>query len=239
MMPLLVYALALSTLTPATVGPGECVVFAPLGGQTQVIGGDECSRRTLPASTFKVPHALVALETGVVTEKSVIKWDGTKRDYAVWNRDQTLDSAIKMSAVWVFQQFAAAIGRERELSYLRSFQYGSATFERGVTDFWLNGDLTITPAEEVAFLQRMFTYDLPVARKHIDVVKAAVSLCSRAASDRRPARSTRRPAPTWPFACSTRSGHPQDNARKKPRRPQRPQSHDFALRSLRSRRFLL
>jgi len=176
MMPLLVYALALSTLTPATVGPGECVVFAPLGGQTQVIGGDECSRRTLPASTFKVPHALVALETGVVTEKSVIKWDGTKRDYAVWNRDQTLDSAIKMSAVWVFQQFAAAIGRERELSYLRSFQYGSATFERGVTDFWLNGDLTITPAEEVAFLQRMFTYDLPVARKHIDVVKAALTM---------------------------------------------------------------
>jgi len=33
MTPLLAYALALSTLTPGTVGPGECVVFAPLGGQ--------------------------------------------------------------------------------------------------------------------------------------------------------------------------------------------------------------
>lgn len=102
MTSLLVYALALFTLAPATVGPGECVVFAPLGGQAQVIGGDECGRRTLPASTFKVPHALVALETGVVTEKTVIKWDGTRRDYPVWNRDQTLDSAVKMSAVWVF-----------------------------------------------------------------------------------------------------------------------------------------
>src|SRR5262245_2858192 len=173
---LLACALALSLLTPATVGPGECVVFAPLGGQAQVIGGDECSRRTLPASTFKVPHALVALETGVVTEKSVIKWDGTKRDYPAWNRDQTLDSAIKMSVVWVFQQFATAIGRERELSYLRSFHYGSGTFERGLTDFWLNGDLTITPVEEVTFLQRMFTYHLPVERRHIDTVKHALTM---------------------------------------------------------------
>jgi beta-lactamase class D len=176
MTTLLAYALALFALTPATVGTGECVVFAPLGGQEQVIGGDECNRRTLPASTFKVPHALVALETGVVTEKTVIKWDGTTRDYPVWNRDQTLESAIKMSAVWVFQQFATAIGRERELSYLRAFHYGSMTFERGVTDFWLNGDLTITPVEEVAFLQRMFAYDLPVARRNIDTVKAALTM---------------------------------------------------------------
>jgi beta-lactamase class D len=176
MRTLLAYSLALFTLTSATVKPGECIVFAPLGGQEQVIGGDECGRRTLPASTFKVPHALVALETGVVTDETVIKWDGTQRDYPVWNRDQTLESAIKMSAVWVFQQFATAIGRERELSYLRAFHYGSAMFERGVTDFWLNGDLTITPVEEVAFLQRMFAYDLPVARRHIETVKAALRM---------------------------------------------------------------
>ncbi len=176
MSPLLAFALAVSTLSPVPVGPGECVVFAPLGGQETVVGGDECSRRTLPASTFKVPHALVALDTGVVTDKTVIKWDGKTRDYPGWNRDQTLDSAIKMSAVWVFQQFAAAIGRDRELAHLRAFHYGSATFEHDVTDFWLNGDLTITPVEQVAFLKRMFTYDLPVTREHIDTVKAALTM---------------------------------------------------------------
>ena len=69
-----------------------------------------------------------------------------------------------MSAVWVFQQFATAIGRERELEYLRTFRYGSATFEHDVTNFWLNGDLQISPLEEVAFLRRMFAYDLPVDR---------------------------------------------------------------------------
>jgi Beta-lactamase class D len=186
---LLAFALAVSTLSPATVGAGECVVFAPLGGQETVVGGDECSRRTLPASTFKVPHALVALDTGVVTDKTVIKWDGKTRDYPGWNRDQTLDSAIKMSAVWVFQQFAVAIGRDRELAHLRAFHYGSATFEHDVTDFWLNGDLTITPVEQVAFLERMLTYDLPAKREHIDTVKAALTM-PHGKSSTRPACTT-------------------------------------------------
>jgi beta-lactamase class D len=169
-------ALSLATLSAPAVGAGECVVFAPLSGAETVFGGDECGRRTLPASTFKIPHALVALQTQVVTGKTVVTWDGTKRDYAAWNRDQTLESAIKMSAVWVFQRFATAIGRERELQYLRAFHYGSATFEHEVTDFWLNGDLQITPLEEVAFLRRMFSYDLPVDRAHIDTVKADLTM---------------------------------------------------------------
>ena len=168
--------LTLSTLSVPPLGAGECVVFAPLSGPETIVGGDECSRRTLPASTFKIPHALVALQTKVVTDKAVIKWDGTKRDYAGWNRDQTLESAIRMSAVWVFQQFATAIGRQRELEYLRGFRYGSATFEHDVTNFWLNGDLQISPLEEVAFLRRMFSYDLPIDRAHIDTVKADLTM---------------------------------------------------------------
>src|SRR3954469_188534 len=126
--------LGLSVAAPP-LGAGECVVVAPLDGPATVIGGDECSRRTLPASTFKVPHALVALQTHLVTGKTQIKWDGVKRDYPAWNHDQTLESSIRMSAVWVFQRFAAAIGRERELEYLRAFRYGSATFEHDVTSF--------------------------------------------------------------------------------------------------------
>ena len=81
-----------------------------------------------------------------------------------------------MSAVWVFQQFATAIGRERELEYLRAFRYGSATFEHDVTNFWLNGDLQISPLEQVAFLRRMFSYELPVDRVHIDTVKADLTM---------------------------------------------------------------
>jgi beta-lactamase class D len=169
-------ALSLATLSPPHVGAGECVVFALLDGPETIVGSSECSRRTLPASTFKIPHALVALQTRVVTEKTVIKWDGATRDYPAWDRDQTLESAIRTSAVWVFQRFAASIGRGRELESLRAFRYGSATFEHDVTNFWLNGDLQISPIEQVAFLRRMFSYDLPVDRVHIDTVKADLTM---------------------------------------------------------------
>src|SRR6185436_17265345 len=65
---------------------------------------------------------------------------------------------------------------ERELAQLHAFRYGSETFAREVTGFWLNGDLTITPAEQVAFLKRMFSYELPVERRHIDTVKTALAM---------------------------------------------------------------
>lgn len=162
---------------PPVLAPGECVVVAALDGSLdRTFGGDECERRTLPASTFKVPHALIALDTGVMTGKTVIKWDGVQRDYDVWNRDQTLESAIRWSAVWVFQQIARSVGRRRELEHLRAFGYGSQTFTREVDQFWLNGDLTISPREQVDFLQKMFTYGLPVERRHVDAVKAAMTM---------------------------------------------------------------
>src|SRR3954452_18300135 len=175
-MMITVLALALSTLAPPALGPGECVVVAPLHGPEAVFGGDECARRTLPASTFKVPHALIALQTHVVSGTSVIKWDGVRRDFRRWDADQTLESSLKRSVVWVYQRFAAAIGRERELEHLRAFRYGSATFAGDVTSFWLNGDLQISPNEQVVFLRRMFTYDLPVDRAHIDTVKRDLTM---------------------------------------------------------------
>lgn len=168
---------SLTTMAPPALGPGECVVFAPLHGPATVFGGGgECSHRTLPASTFKVPHALIGLQTGVITDKTVYKWDRKNKDFPSWNRDFTLEPAIKSSVVWFFQRMAAAIGRDRELESLRAFQYGSGTFKHDVTEFWLNGDLQISPLEQVAFLKKMFAYELPIERRHVDTVKAAMTM---------------------------------------------------------------
>ena len=55
----------------------------------------------LPASTFKIPNSIIALETGVVEDpdKDVFKWDGVTRSIEAWNKDHTLRSAIAVSAV--------------------------------------------------------------------------------------------------------------------------------------------
>ena len=162
---------------PAPAAAGECVIVAPLDGAPEtVVGGDECDRRTLPASTFKIPHALIALDTGVVSDSTTMKWDGTKQDFPAWERDHTLDSAIKSSVVWFFQRAARSIGRDRELAHLRAFSYGSQTFSGPVDRFWLNGELTISPREQIAFLKRMYSYQLPIARHHVDTVIAAMTM---------------------------------------------------------------
>src|SRR6266849_2719690 len=70
-----------AAVPPPRVAAGECFVMAPLNGAEMVLGGDECDRRTLPASTFKIPHALIALDTGVITDKTLMKWDGAKKDF--------------------------------------------------------------------------------------------------------------------------------------------------------------
>jgi beta-lactamase class D len=169
--------------TPPAIKAGECFTLAPVDGAATVLGGQECDRRTLPASTFKIPHALIALQTGVVTDRTVMKWDGAKKDFPAWERDHSLDSAIKSSVVWFFQRAAELIGRDRELQLLKAFGYGSQTFTREVDAFWLNGDLTVSPREQIVFLKKMYSYDLPVERRHIDTVKAAMTMPAGALSN--------------------------------------------------------
>src|SRR3977135_746217 len=81
----------------------------------------------LPASTFKIPNSLIALETGVVgdPDKDVFPWDGVVRSIEAWNRDHTMRSAIAASAVPVYQEIARRIGAERMQKYVDLFEYGN------------------------------------------------------------------------------------------------------------------
>ncbi len=61
----------------------------------------------LPASTYKILNSLIALESKVIKdENEIIKWDGIKRFYDMWNQDQNLRSALKISCVWFYQELA-------------------------------------------------------------------------------------------------------------------------------------
>ena len=98
---------------------------------------DICTTRLPPASTFKIPHALAALDSGVLKDvNEVIPYDGTQYEYEVWRRDQTLASAMRYSAVWFFQRVAERLGTGREQFYLRRLRYGNADPSSGLTTFW-------------------------------------------------------------------------------------------------------
>src|SRR5688572_3206145 len=63
--------------------------------------------RLTPASTFKIPNSLIALQTGVaVNDSMVIKWDGIKRWNDEWNKDMNMREAFKTSNVAYYQEIA-------------------------------------------------------------------------------------------------------------------------------------
>jgi beta-lactamase class D len=127
----------------------------------------------LPASTFKIPNSLIALETGVVADpdKEVFKWDGVKRSIEPWNRDHTLRSAFAVSAVPVYQDIARRIGAERMRKYLDLFEYGNRDIGGGIDRFWLTGKLRIDPMQQVDFVDRLRRGVLPASKRSQQLVR--------------------------------------------------------------------
>src|SRR5882724_287815 len=127
----------------------------------------------LPASTFKIPNSLIALETGVVEDpdKDVFKWDGVTRSIEAWNKDHTLRSAIAASVVPVYQEIARRIGEERMQKYVDLFDYGNRDIGGGIDQFWLTGNLRIDPVQQIDFVDRLRRGVLPVSRRSQDLVR--------------------------------------------------------------------
>ncbi len=128
--------------------------------------------RYIPASTFKIFNSLVALETGVVKdENEVIKWDGVKREIPQWNQDHTMKTAIKVSAVWFYQELARRIGEKRMQNYINLTNYGNRDIGGEIDKFWLQGDLRISPKEQIDFLVKLHNNNLPFSPRAIAIVK--------------------------------------------------------------------
>src|SRR5581483_3211643 len=124
------------------------------------------------ASTFKIPHAIAALDSGVVKDADeVIRYDGSPQPNEAWRRDHTLASAMRYSVVWFFQEIARRLGMDREDFYLRRLRYGNADPSSGLTTFWLGGSLRISPIEQMTFLRRLYYDELPLAERPLEIVR--------------------------------------------------------------------
>ena len=172
---LFVAAIAVLALTSWQVD-SSCVVIYDVAADTIWRSDPKaCATRLSPASTFKVPHALVALEAGVITPETLQRWDGTKyTNRSSWEKSHTLESAIQNSVVWFFQRIAVSIGPDRMRGFLERFHYGNTDTSGAPDQYWLNGRLRISADEQVAFLRRFYANDLGIAPRHHDVVRRAM-----------------------------------------------------------------
>ena len=161
------------------IGTGGTFVMLDLKqNRITIVNAERHTKRFLPASTFKIPNALIALETGVIKDANhpVFKWDGVKREFDAWNKDHTPASAFRASAVWVFQEIARQITGTRMRVYVSQFGYGNRNIKGNEDSFWLDGQLRISALEQVEFLERFFIGKLPVHPKNAEIVKEMMFL---------------------------------------------------------------
>jgi beta-lactamase class D len=158
---------------PAAAPAGSCFLLLDMRtGELTRAPADVCTTRLPPASTFKIPHAIAALDSGVIKgADEVIAYDGAPREFDAWRRDHTLASAMRYSVVWYFQEIARRLGMDREEYYLRRLRYGNADPSSGLTTFWLGGSLRITPEEQLTFLRRLYSDELPVSGRALRTVR--------------------------------------------------------------------
>lgn len=132
-----------------------------------------CKEAFSPASTFKIPNSLIALEENIVQdENTMIYWNGEQWPVQAWNQDLKLSDAFRFSCVPCYIQLAEKIGEAKYQQYLSKMQYGNEDpggSERNA--FWLDGNLRISQEQQIDFLRRLYRSDLPVSKRSIEIVK--------------------------------------------------------------------
>jgi beta-lactamase class D len=190
----LLTALLLGVLL-TTVSRAEVVCTLLVNAQSGAVRLEEgggCETPAAPASTFKVPLALMGYDAGILTgplEPAMpyrAEYNGTRAEEKVtvnptsWLRD---------SVLWYSRQIVAGLGAERFASYVSAFQYGNADVSgdrgknNGLTRSWLNSSLKLSPTDQVQFLRRMLAGDLPVSAAAVDSTIAIMPSFSAGAWD--------------------------------------------------------
>ncbi|MBZ0178488.1 MAG: class D beta-lactamase [Melioribacteraceae bacterium] len=151
---------------------GSIVVYDYKNNIYKTFNDERNNTEFLPASTFKIINSLIFLETGVIKDADeIIQWDGIERFYDMWNQDQTLRSAFKYSTVWVYQELARKVGEEKMQNYVDACNYGNKNIGGGIDRFWLDGDIRITPYQQIEFLVKFYENKLPFSDRTFEIVK--------------------------------------------------------------------
>jgi beta-lactamase class D len=156
---------------------GTFVLFEPASDRYLVFNEARARQRFLPASTFKIPNALIGLEVGSITdENEVFHWDGKPKPRAAWERDHTLGTGMRESVVWMFQEVARRTGKERMKDWLDRLGYGNRDLTGGIDLFWLQGGLRVSAVEQVEFLRKLAEGELPMTQRSQRLVKNALAV---------------------------------------------------------------
>lgn len=160
----------------------QCTVIVDSTSGDTLYRDGICDRRYSPASTFKVPLAVMGYDAGILDDEHTPAWD-YRPEYDAPERDRkTVDPTIweRDSVLWFSREITRRLRAEKFSAYVAGFGYGNADVSgdpgrrSGLTRSWIDSSLKITPLEQVDFLRRLLDRKLPVSAKAQDMTIAVL-----------------------------------------------------------------
>lgn len=144
----------------------------------KVIGDERCRRQFPACSTFKVPLAVMAFDSGLLKdENSTYKWNGVVDTREEVNRDHSAKTWMSQSVVWYSQRITPKLGKTKVQKYLNSFEYGNRDLSAGLQTAWLISPASPGPAlkisafEQIDFMKKLWTDKLPASKRSMQLAR--------------------------------------------------------------------
>jgi beta-lactamase class D len=134
----------------------------------------DCTIRHSPCSTFKIALSLMGFDQGFLKDEKTPKLlykEGYVKFLPIWKEPHDPQRWMKNSCVWYSQVLTPQIGMEKFKEYLAKFSYGNQDASgdpgknNGLTDCWLSSSLKVSAEEQVTFLEKLLSNQLPVSKK--------------------------------------------------------------------------
>ena len=168
---------ALAMLTIAAPGPlgakTLCTIVANAANGQVLLEQGDCRTRVTPASTFKIPLAVIGFDAGLLQDahSPTLPFKEGYPDWGGENWKQPTDPTrwLKYSVVWYSQVLAHRLGQARLEDYASKLGFGNADFSgdpgknNGLDRAWIASSLKVSPLEQIVFLRKLVNHQLPVS----------------------------------------------------------------------------
>lgn len=149
-----------------------CTLVSDVQTGAIVFERGDCTTPVTPASTFKVPLAVMGFDAGFIKspKEPVLEFFKGDPDWgANWQENTNPTQWMINSTLWYSQRIARFLGPEVLTRYARTFGYGNADFSgdegenNGLDRAWVSSSLLISPRDQARFLLDLLKNQLPVS----------------------------------------------------------------------------
>jgi len=173
-----------SVTNAALAGPACTLLVDQASGATLSKNGP-CDIRNSPASTFKVPLALMGYDAGLLIDEANPAWPYRDEYRSSQERGKrSVDPTFWMheSIVWYSRVLRKNLGAARFSKYVNAFEYGNRDLSKDGPDgdglppaVWISSSLAISPVEQTVFIRKMLSDSLPVSARAHQMTRAIMA----------------------------------------------------------------